>query len=733
MRKKKSFSVLLVFFLLLTLFSPLKAGAVQEDCCATIITASDFQGGEDAFPNFGEMLGLIQEAGCTEPDLFLFGGDYGDDSGVDPTVSTELVMDQVRNVYPDVTRDNTIFVQGNHDAEDPSGEYLTLTGFYEFEDFVVYSINEDSYNAKQSGREDYAQVVQALSGDIGEKLGQMIETGDTRPVFVTTHVPLHHSSRRSYGDTLYSKYLFEVLNEMGQQLDIIFLFGHNHSGKYDDYIGGAVNYLPQGSSIRIPVPDPEAQGMDAYTEETLNFTYMNYGYVGYSNNTDNSVSTSTLTTGVIELCPTVIRISRYSKDGLYSTDTIDRRTPQASEPYVSLSGEPSGFAGESGFLWGTVSNFTDPVYSWSSSNPEVVTPLPAGGNAQLLYKSVGTAQISLTVTDFDGSTVSDSFTVTVSSSRSDLPEMSIYLDTAEVSGASLEYFGATMGDTLLLRGSFRGFSSDPSGLSVSWESSDPNVAVVENGLVTFVSDGTATLTFSVSNGATILREYVKLTISRYPRVTYVYRLTDTLEEGKSYILVSRNHTGSAYAMSCENVTSSDRPERLVAELGDLRQSGEDLTFITDLEMVQWQAVQGTDATGREGIFLQGADGSYLVCTSRGLATANSMTAGEGMLWSIHESGHPVSDSGYGPHYSSDGNFRREDEPEECYVYERIAVMSFAVWSSDLEAEFEQKADQAPDILSAPALSAPPEKTEAAFPFADFPVLSLFSWIWSLLT
>ena len=167
-----------------------------------------------------------------------------------------------------------MYVQGNHDS---ANAVLTPTGFYKYKNFVVYVINEDDFISGQGSKSGYDGTVKALASKVADELTIMKQNGDKRPVFVATHVPLHHSSRSSYGDNLYGKYLFDVLNEYGNDLDIIFLFGHNHSNNFDDYVGGAVNYLAKGEKIRIPIPDATQMGVNGYTEETLNFTYMNYG------------------------------------------------------------------------------------------------------------------------------------------------------------------------------------------------------------------------------------------------------------------------------------------------------------------------------------------------------------------------------------------------------------------------------------------------------------------------
>jgi hypothetical protein len=88
---------------------------------------------------------------------------------------------------------------------------------------------------------------------------------------------------------------------------------------------------------------------------------MNYGYAGYSNNTDGTAtdpmtgesvqSTKIKTMGVIEICPDKIVVSRYSTEGKYgSSETINRKTPTNEDggydtPYVNVVGYPGGTIG----------------------------------------------------------------------------------------------------------------------------------------------------------------------------------------------------------------------------------------------------------------------------------------------------------------------------------------------------------------------------------------------------
>ena len=155
----------------------------------------------------------------------------------------------------------------------------------------------------------------------------------------------------------------------------------------------AVNYIAKGEEIRIPIPDASVAGENGYTEETLTFTYMNAGYVGYSNNGTSDGSTDTLTMGAFELCNNTIEIARYSTDGLYTTETIERVNPNTTDPYVRVSGETTGTEGNSDIVYGSSGNIEGATYSWSTTDDSVVKVLPAGKNAQVIYTGAGTADV----------------------------------------------------------------------------------------------------------------------------------------------------------------------------------------------------------------------------------------------------------------------------------------------------------------------------------------------------
>ncbi|MCR5150071.1 MAG: metallophosphoesterase [Clostridiales bacterium] len=308
--KKSVLSLLLAFIIALSLLSPAFAKEVifNPDAYATIITASDFQDvGVKAYDRFEKIISNMKKEGLDDPDSVLIGGDY---SLVLPDYATQgvhLIKEKYTSVYPNENENSIVFIQGNHDW---LSNAFTKTGFHDMGSYCIYVLNEDDFTWKQT-KNTSPDKIKSIADDLSKNLDNMISSDDNRPVFVLTHVPLHYTVRADGKDNLYASYIFDVLNEKANQLDIVFLFGHNHSSEVDNYIGGSVNFFKPGDKINIP--DPENKSTVTFSEKTLNFTYLNYGYVGYSNNANSDGSVNTLTVGTIELSEETISFIKFSE------------------------------------------------------------------------------------------------------------------------------------------------------------------------------------------------------------------------------------------------------------------------------------------------------------------------------------------------------------------------------------------------------------------------------------
>lgn len=333
---RKLTALLVSAALLFALAMPAFAGgdAFAQEAYATFVTFSDCQRiGPGAYVDFGKVLGVMKNDGMPEPDSLLMGGDFTKVLYDYATPGMIQLREQYLHVYPDADPDDLICIQGNHDNK-VAGFYPT--GMYDLGTYCLFLMNEDDFPWKQGDSRNAEAIVKATAQKLETAVDAMIGAGDLRPLIVLTHVPLHHTTRNSYADNRFASYIFNVLNKAAEQTDVIFLFGHNHSGNYDDYIGGSVNYLAPGDTIRIPKPDQA--GADCYTEETLKFIYTNCGYIGNSANAESDSSTNALTLGAIRLFADRIEILKYTIDGLYRKDTV-QRVHQASDSELAATTE----------------------------------------------------------------------------------------------------------------------------------------------------------------------------------------------------------------------------------------------------------------------------------------------------------------------------------------------------------------------------------------------------------
>lgn len=269
-----------------------------------VIAASDYQR-SDSGTIMTNIMNQIKEDYSTVYGV-LMGGDY-DAGRVNTTVShIENVDNTISGVFPEIASENRVYIQGNHENHaglKPDGSNLMTTKHNcDTAYYGVYAINHDDFPWSGSSSE----LVGATASALGEYLDAKAEEGYSKPIFVMSHLPLHATTR---GDNRYARLIFDELEAAGEAgLNIIFLCGHNHSGGYDQYLGNGAVYLPVGSSLTV-VDDKSS----TYTDDSISFTYMNYGYLG--NFSGSACTHQTMT--AFEITDDQVSVKRYDEDGLH--------------------------------------------------------------------------------------------------------------------------------------------------------------------------------------------------------------------------------------------------------------------------------------------------------------------------------------------------------------------------------------------------------------------------------
>lgn len=319
---KKLLALLLALIMILSLLptSVLATGSSAEETIY-VLAGGDFQEAGDhanSAANVTNILAKVSQKYKTM-DGFLFTGDYDCETHNDANETADgikALMDAVKETYSNLDDANSVLVQGNHDYKDSRiDSRIDATGGHEFDGYSAYVLNEDDYpngGGSQAG-------IQTLANNMKTWLKNKIGEGYSAPIFIVSHLPLAYTPRTvTQGDAKYAKYIFDVLNDAGKNgLNIIFLHGHDHAFGPDNYMGGEAIYLPVGDKICIA----EAGSTSKWTEETLNFTYMNAGYTGYYSDPytyNTTAGTDKLTMTVFAITGTEVTVERYSANGLYN-------------------------------------------------------------------------------------------------------------------------------------------------------------------------------------------------------------------------------------------------------------------------------------------------------------------------------------------------------------------------------------------------------------------------------
>lgn len=342
---KRAASALLILVLLLSCLPFVQAA----DEPVTILLGSDFQNncynpGYNRYlyddtplaeqPRSVTLSGLLASVAAdgVTPDAALFVGDYTDhfQSDKNDTHGSSEGIGYIRTMLDGAFGEGytsshaTVFAQGNHDYEGtPELAVSGLQPYGEGDAFLVYVINEKDFPYHQD--KSMESTVAATAQRLGDCMDALADAGEMRPILILCHVPLHYSSRYSGGDNPYASLIFSELNEAAEELNVLFFFGHNHSGASADYEagwGGAVNFVARGQTLDVNSPE---HGAADTNRQTLNFTYMNAGYVGYST----SATNDTRTVSVLSVYDNRVVVSRYDAQGEYTAaESLGQTNPK---------------------------------------------------------------------------------------------------------------------------------------------------------------------------------------------------------------------------------------------------------------------------------------------------------------------------------------------------------------------------------------------------------------------
>jgi len=300
----KRFLAIILSCLMLLVLVPVSAVSAAEKE-TILIAGSDFQVSGNDTAKVEKLIDALTIFGVNKVECAFFVGDYTIEAvGSD---QSQYGIYKLRETFTELTDGRMLFVQGNHDLDTSTGLAQAGNNDPSNQAYGVFVINEDQYREWGNNRAETEVAVNHLRSYLDEKYRQ----GYKKPIFVLCHVPLHRTNRKGPRD---GDLIFDALNEYGEKgLNILFLYGHNHSGGYDDFMGGAAVYFKKGDSLDVCCDSNQK----TYKTCTLHFTYMNAGYMGYYS-TSESTTDNALTISVFRIqADNSVIITRYDRQGVH--------------------------------------------------------------------------------------------------------------------------------------------------------------------------------------------------------------------------------------------------------------------------------------------------------------------------------------------------------------------------------------------------------------------------------
>ena len=330
MKKVRSTALFMLIVIMLSVFAP---ASVAEEKHTVVIASSDFQADTDELSQaqLARIFEAIKRDGYTHADGYLHCGDYTvklhysipeSESGI------QALLETINEADFGIPEYEIILTQGNHDPEGTRGLSHSGDNDPDSEEYGVFVINEDDYmwfagNQGNNGTWDVSRhedTVESTAIKLENYLKKKAEKRFQKPIFVISHLPLHYSMRTMvYGDCRYAKYIVDALNygaSLG--LNIVFMFGHNHSQGWDNYMGAACVYLEKGSVMNVS----DISNPNRCYQTQIGFTYLNAGYTGYYHTDFGEPVDDTLTITVYDFTDDQLVIKRYSEDGLHDLKAV---------------------------------------------------------------------------------------------------------------------------------------------------------------------------------------------------------------------------------------------------------------------------------------------------------------------------------------------------------------------------------------------------------------------------
>lgn len=255
-----------------------------------------------------------------------FAKDYGDTDGINQSI-TSVFGDSVQINYVWSDHDRYADVFYNESTQTPYAEEKTSHFIYGAGPDGIYgNSDDDNYYlyalsmADLAGPKDRYNSNFNSSAERDVTIKNFVETANKlnadKPLFVVSHQPLFE--RRN--DNYYAENWCKAINQVAENRDVGFFFGHNHSHDLvGDYFCGNDGDPNTSDSVRIETTSNDGKDM------TLNFSHVCAGYMAPGSNTVSDTTRNNTVLGVI-IYENAIEYNSYDINGPYKGSLGENHT-----------------------------------------------------------------------------------------------------------------------------------------------------------------------------------------------------------------------------------------------------------------------------------------------------------------------------------------------------------------------------------------------------------------------
>ena len=355
-----------------------------------------------------------------------------------------------------------------------------------------------------------------------------------RPLFIVSHQPLFNNRK----DNAWAEDWCNAINEVAESMDVAFFYGHNH--KYDS---GSDYYYAKGSTMAVATRKL-SNGNDwnydyqvgsgwqynntlASVNKVINFTHMCAGYLAPSSTGSTSGTTREGTALAVTITADSINYVTYSASGKYTGSYAANYTVKRDHAVVTPVVPDATYEDNSGL------------------GISVTAPGITGVNASKVTKAKPEGYAAYITYDINpiGYTSGDTATVVVPVDSSFDPTKPVQVIDG---GKVIAVTNIVDGKVTFTTNHFSEYSI----AQLSLETSGGNWVTI-----TTPGSGTDDVDPEFEGWVTIIA----------PKSGTIFRLTDTLEAGKTYVIVNRNTAGNGNAVNLSGNSIASTSVTVIAD------------------------------------------------------------------------------------------------------------------------------------------------------------------------